>query len=177
MTRITTARLALSALEACDLEAFHHLNTDPAVRRYLFDDRIWSLEETRTILMAENLRLWAAAGRGLFGVREGTGGALVGWIGFWYFHEPPVLEIGYALAPGVRGRGYATEAARGLMAWAAAVHGDREFRASTDAPNEDSLRVLAHLGFREVRRSPGVRHETVHLHRVGLPAPGRAGGG
>lgn len=171
---IATARLVLAPLGEHDLEALQALNALPEVRRFLFDDEVWTLEETRDRLLVENARLWAEEGYGLFTMRHPDASDLLGWVGFWYFHEPPVLEVGYALHPGVWGRGYATEAAGAVMAWGARVHGMVAFRASTDAPNEASLRVLSRLGFREVARTPGRAHETVHLARDGAPAAGGA---
>ncbi len=169
-----TARLHLVPLVEADLEALQALNAEPGVRRYLFDDVVWTVEETRERLLAENARLWREEGRGLFGIREQAEAPMVGWIGFWYFHEPPVLELAYAQHPRVWGRGYVMEAARAVLAWGARAHGDAIFRASTDAPNEASIRVLERLGFRVVARTPGLVHETVHFAREGVPPAGGA---
>ncbi|MBL8958560.1 MAG: GNAT family N-acetyltransferase [Gemmatimonadetes bacterium] len=166
---LRTARLHLVPLGEADLVALQALNAEPAVRRYLFDDVVWTVEETRERLLVENARLWREEGRGLFAIREALGAPLVGWIGTWYFHEPPVRELGYALHPRVWGRGYVTEAARAVLAWGAEVHGDTTVRASTDAPNEASIRVLERLGFRAVARTPGPVHDTVHFALVGRP--------
>lgn len=72
-------------------------------------------------------------------------------IGYVNFHAPPdeagVAEIGYALLPEWRGRGYAIEAARGALAWAAADPRTRTLRASVAPDNEPSLRLIAKLGF------------------------------
>ena len=71
-------------------------------------------------------------------------------IGYVNFHAPPddagVVEIGYALLPEWRGRGYAIEAARGALAWAAADPRTRTLRASVAPDNEPSLRLVAKLG-------------------------------
>lgn len=75
-------------------------------------------------------------------------------IGYVNFHAPPdeagVAEIGYALLPAWRGRGYAIEAARGALAWAAADPRTRTLRASVAPDNEASLRLIARLGFVQV---------------------------
>lgn len=164
---LITPRLVLRPLRDIDLTWLHALNTEPGVRRYLFDDVTWTVDETRERLLEENARLWREEGRGLFAacLPEAAGERPIGWVGFWYFHEPPVLEIGYALHPGEWGRGLTVEGARAVMEWSARTHGDHEFRASTDAPNVASIRVLEQLGFREVRRTPGSHHQTVHFHR------------
>ena len=72
------------------------------------------------------------------------------------FHGPPgvnalgaadAVELGYALFPGHRGRGYATEAVAALVDWAAAAHGLRRFVASVAPENAPPLALARRLGF------------------------------
>jgi [ribosomal protein S5]-alanine N-acetyltransferase len=74
-------------------------------------------------------------------------------IGSVGFHGPPndegEVEIGYHVEPGFRRRGFATEAVRALLEWAATEHGVRRFRASVAPSNEPSLGVVGRLGFRQ----------------------------
>jgi RimJ/RimL family protein N-acetyltransferase len=67
-----------------------------------------------------------------------------GWFG------PPdadgEVEIGYGLAPSVRGQGLGTETVRGLLDWVRA-HGATRVRAEVLPGNEASLRLLHRLGF------------------------------
>ena len=75
-------------------------------------------------------------------------------IGYVNFHAPPndegTAEIGYALLPAWRGRGYALEAARGALTWAAADPRVRTLRASVAPDNGASLRLIGKLGFVQV---------------------------
>lgn len=77
-------------------------------------------------------------------------------VGYINFHGPPgvndiaapeAAELGWTVFPTERRRGYATEAARGLMTWATAAHGVRRFISSTTPDNAASLRVHEKLGF------------------------------
>jgi ribosomal-protein-alanine N-acetyltransferase len=74
-------------------------------------------------------------------------------IGSVGFHGRPnedgQVEIGYHVEPGFRRRGFATEAVRALLGWAAAEHGITRFRASVAPSNEPSLAVVMRLGFRQ----------------------------
>jgi RimJ/RimL family protein N-acetyltransferase len=67
------------------------------------------------------------------------------------FHGPPDgevgVEIGYGVVTEYRRRGYAEEAARALMAWAAAEQGITRFRASISPQNIPSLNLIRKLGF------------------------------
>ena len=93
---------------------------------------------------------------GVWVVIEQVERTLIGDVGF---HGPPDsagrLEIGYALAPDWRGRGYATEAAGRLCAWAEAHEGVHGLTARARPENEASARVLARLGFARAGAADG----------------------
>lgn len=76
-------------------------------------------------------------------------------IGHIRFHGRPLegaVEYGYVVFTPWRNRGYATEAAEGVMQWATEIHGVRRFVASVAPGNGASQRVVAKLGFRKVGR-------------------------
>jgi RimJ/RimL family protein N-acetyltransferase len=73
---------------------------------------------------------------------------IVGYSGVaWFeFAGERRLEFGYRLVPEARGKGYATEAGRALIALAAeSFHG--EMLAMVDPTNEPSMNVITKLGF------------------------------
>lgn len=74
-------------------------------------------------------------------------------IGHCGFHGPPKAvghaEIGYTVFQKFRSRGYATEAAQGLIQWARHT-GEQKVFASVAPTNGPSLAVLNKLGFRHV---------------------------
>ncbi|MBW3592442.1 MAG: GNAT family N-acetyltransferase [Actinobacteria bacterium] len=76
-------------------------------------------------------------------------------VGHAGFHGPPgvngpgkagAVELGYAIFPRFRGRGYATEAAAALIEWAR-EEGVRHVIASVSPENAPSLAVVRKLGF------------------------------
>lgn len=76
---------------------------------------------------------------------------MIGHVGF---HGPPkdaAAEMGYTIFPAYRGKGYATEAVQGLMAWGRA-HGVERFVLSISPGNAPSLAVARRLGFKRVGR-------------------------
>jgi RimJ/RimL family protein N-acetyltransferase len=83
-------------------------------------------------------------------VVERSSGTAIGYVNF---HAPPdadgMVEIGYQIVPAARRRGYATEAAHAMWAWAAR-HGARVLRASVAPHNEPSLALVARAGFVQV---------------------------
>jgi [ribosomal protein S5]-alanine N-acetyltransferase len=91
-------------------------------------------------------------------IEQGTT-AMVGDIGF---HSPvrrvASVEIGYVIFPAARGRGYATEAAAALIAWAFSRPGVERVTAQIAPDNTASLRVARKLGLRETApEEPGYR--------------------
>jgi [ribosomal protein S5]-alanine N-acetyltransferase len=85
---------------------------------------------------------------GVWVIVEQASRTVVGDIGFF---GPPnasgVLEVGYSVVPDRRRRGYATEAAAGLVAWALDQPGVRAIVATCDAGNEASVLTLERIGF------------------------------
>jgi ribosomal-protein-alanine N-acetyltransferase len=78
------------------------------------------------------------------------------------FHGPPdpagTVELGYILVAAYRGRGYATEAARALLAWACLQPEVRRVVANCAPDNRESIRVLEKLGLHRVGLSDGELH-------------------
>ncbi len=83
---------------------------------------------------------------------------MIGHIGFHsrphpaYLRQfvPEGIELGYTIFTGYRRAGYATEAIRGLINWAAPEHGIDHFVVSVAPTNFPSVALAAKLGFRKV---------------------------
>ncbi|MFD5420536.1 GNAT family N-acetyltransferase [Streptomyces sp. NPDC127069] len=87
-------------------------------------------------------------GWGPYAIVRKDDGRAIGGIGF---HGAPDAdgnaEIGYDLVPSARGDGYATDALRGLAAWAFRQPGLTALHASVDADNAPSHGVVGRAGF------------------------------
>lgn len=78
-------------------------------------------------------------------------GALIGSGGFAGLPSPGgVVELGYETAPAFRGRGYAIEAAGGLLAFAFGHPAVTAVDAHTRAERNASVRVLERSGFKHL---------------------------
>jgi ribosomal-protein-alanine N-acetyltransferase len=95
---------------------------------------------------------------------------LIGFAGFWYFHDPPELELLYGLAPAHWGRGFATETAEALIQYGFDTLGWDVIQACTDAPNEASVRVMERLGLHFERRAMINGLDTL-VYRLPRPTP------
>jgi [ribosomal protein S5]-alanine N-acetyltransferase len=72
------------------------------------------------------------------------------------FKGPPVdggrVEIGYGTMPAMQGKGYMTEAVKGMLQWAAARPDVKLVLAETHISNKASIRVVEKNGFQQVSR-------------------------
>ena len=161
---ITTERCELRPLRPEDAGEIHGLLLEELVRRYLLDGERVSRDWVDAVI-ADSNAAFAAHGLGLWAARERGAAAILGFTGYRDFYEPPVLELLYALAPGYWGRGLATEIAHAAVD-AGFARGLDHIRASTDAPNTASVRVMERPGMRFAGRTAGKRWEQLHY---GLP--------
>src|SRR5215469_4353248 len=141
---LTTERLVLVPVTSADHADLLSHWTAPDVRRFLFDGAVLSPDEITSVI-EDSARSFAAAGYGLWLVRERAGTDLVGTAGLRPL-EDLGLEIFYSLAPGSWGRGYATEAARAVLEHALGSAGLPEVLAEVDEGNTASIAVIERLG-------------------------------
>ena len=142
---IETPRLRLRpfALEA--LDDVHRLFVEPGVRKFLWDDEVIPKERVRSVIEA-SVSSFEAEGFGLWAASLPKEDALVGFCGFWFFHDPPKLELLYGLSEAYWNRGFATEMARAMLGYGFERLGFGRVEASTDAAHAASVRVMSNAG-------------------------------
>ena len=158
---IETEQLRLAWLDEAALAAVAEGDPEPAERRIRATISAAWIAEARHLcaLRAEQMRRSPDDAPWLMrAVVLQTAGEAIGQVGF---HGGPginglqaddAVELGYSILPAFRGRGFATEAARGLMEWAIGERGVQRFLASVSPTNPASIRVAQKLGFDEVSR-------------------------
>ena len=151
---LRSERLVLCPVTADDHPVLLAHWAAPEVRRFLFDDATLSAAEI-TEVIEDSARDFGRAGYGLWLIHEKVGTDLVGTdlvgtdlVGTAGLRplEDLGLEIFYSLAPGSWGRGYATEAARAVLAHALGPLGLPEVLAEVDEGNAASIAVIERLG-------------------------------
>ena len=145
---IVTEHCWLNPLTGADAAELHELWILPAVRKYLWDDQVISLALTKKIINQGIVHLNRSE-YGLWGVRLHDSDALIGFGGYWPFHEPSRIELLFGLSPYYWGYGYATEMARALVEYGREILGFKTILASTDLPNIASMAVLKRLGMEQ----------------------------
>jgi RimJ/RimL family protein N-acetyltransferase len=150
---LLTERLRLRRSSPDDAAEISRYRTDPTIHRY----QGWE----RTDPEGVRAEIEEMAGRApgepggwvQLSVEERGSGALIGDVGISPAEdEPGVVKIGYTTSPEFQGRGYATEAVRGLVAYAFDTLGADVVRAYANAKNVSSIRVAEKVGLRLVER-------------------------
>jgi len=149
--RLRTARLDLRPLTLADVDAAHHVWTDPGVRRYLWDDLIIPREQAEEVIAASlaNFREYRL---GLWGIRMYEAEALAGFAGL-RFIDAREVELLYGLLPEFWGCGLATEAAEAVLDYGFGVLALPRIAGRTDPPNTASIHVLERLGMQLERQA------------------------
>ncbi|MGE0682995.1 MAG: GNAT family N-acetyltransferase [Candidatus Binatia bacterium] len=144
--RLITARLRFQPFTLDDVDALHHLWTDPDVRRYLWDDKIISHETAEEVVRA-SLFSFQEHRFGFWTLRSLENEAIIiGFCGLRFFADLPEIEILYGVTPEHWGQGLATEAAKAVLRYGFEELQLPKIWGGADAPNVASIRVLQKLG-------------------------------
>lgn len=148
-TALLTARLRLRPYRERDVDRLWHLWTDPAVRRYLWDDAIID-RDTAAGVVRESMACTAEHDFGHWAMcrRDGDDDSIIGFCGLRVHEALPEVELLYGLDPAVWGLGLASEAARAWLRYGFEQLGRDRIWALTDTPNERSQAVMRRLGMR-----------------------------
>ncbi len=157
---LRTERLLLRPYDSEDIEALHHLWTDPLVRRFLWHDRVIARAEAADVV-ASSLADWTRAGLGQWTLRLLGIDPLVGFCGFRFESPAATPELLVGLWPAHWGRGLATEAAGAALQYAFEVWGATRICAATDRLNLASIRLVERLGMRGEREEEREGHVLV----------------
>ncbi len=178
---IESERLLLRLFRLSDLPDVQEYAADPQVTRFLR----WgpNREEETLAFLRGAIRRGRAPGSNHFdlAVVERSSGRVCGGLGI-HARAPQRVEVGYVLARGAWGRGYATEAVRAALPFAASGLGAHEVFALVLPENAASVRVLTRCGFRaasdpaayDAWRSGICATARVYRRPCGLGAPGSA---
>ncbi len=145
--KLKSDRLLLIPLLPEDVNNLHKLWTLPEVRKYLWDDEIIPESQTQTIL-EENLKLFNSEKIGIWGIYPLDNHKLIGFCGFWYFHQPPELQIIYGLNPNYWQQGFAIEAGKTILKYGFENKNFSFIIGSTDETNLASITMMKRIGMK-----------------------------
>lgn len=144
---LTTERLVLRPFTDEDAEDLFALQSSPRVLRY-WDAPPWTDRSSVAGFMEGCTRMADEGSGARVVVERHTDATFLGWCTFNSWNPDfRSASLGYCLTEEAWGRGYATEAARGLLRWAFATLDLNRVQAEVDTRNTASARVLEKLGF------------------------------
>lgn len=142
---ILTERLILTPFCNGDYELFHQLNTDPYIRKFMWDDEIISKETSKEIMQL-NEDHFENDHFGIWKVTLKDTDELIGYTGLWYFFNEPQPQLIYALLKQFTKKGYAHEFAKAIIEYAFKNLDFKYLIAATDEPHLESQKVAKGLG-------------------------------
>ncbi len=186
---IETARLVLRGWRPGDFAPYAAMLSDPETARFITRSGRPYGEREAWSEMAFLAGHWQMLGYGMFVVAERASGAFVGRVGPLQPRGWPGFEVGWALAPAFRGKGYAVEAAVAAIDWSFETFPLERIISIIDPRNLASRRVARLVGERrtaerfapfrdscdiwEVRRGDWLERRRAGVTRT-APRPGRS---
>jgi RimJ/RimL family protein N-acetyltransferase len=143
--QLVSERLVLRGWRHADIDAWAAICADAEVMRFLGHPGALSREDAWEE-MAYLAGHWVLRGYGQWALEERDTGELVGRAGLLEPEGWPGLELGWTVARPRWGRGYADEAARAAMGWAADRLGADHLISLIANDNRRSRRVAEKLG-------------------------------
>lgn len=144
-----TQNLVLKPILESGISTLHTIFIDPYVRKYLCDDRVFSLQQVKEML-EQSIKHFEEERFGLWSIEINSESEVIGFVGLWYFFEEEQPQLLYALLPKATKKGYATEAATKIIEYCFDELGYEYLVASCDRPNIESQKVAQRLGMRKM---------------------------
>jgi RimJ/RimL family protein N-acetyltransferase len=147
-----TPRLRLLPINEQDAPLLLEIWNDPTFIHYVSDRGIRTVAQARQAIVEGPMSLYEVYGYGPYRMVRKSDSVSVGICGLFrreFLDEP---DLGYAVLPGFRGEGFASEAARQVLVIAGVVFGLKRIKALISPTNARSIQVVERLGFRLERR-------------------------
>ena len=166
---LETERLILRAVRASDLEPLIEMWCEPKVYEFIAGKPSTREDCWRNIL--RDIGQWQLLGYGFWILEEKATGNMVGEVGYLDckrdivpdMEETP--ELGWALFTAFHGKGFATEAAKEIVAWADRNLVQKVTACITAPENAASNNVAKKLGFRQIAETTYKGEPTLLFHR------------
>jgi len=146
-TILETARLRLREMVEADVHDVYLLNSSPNVMRYLGAERpLSSLDEALALLRERIFPQYQNYDVGRWAVILKDNGLFIGWCGLKYEPAANEYDLGYRFIQNYWGKGYATEAARGVLEYCRQHLTGKRIVGKALIENVASISVLEKIG-------------------------------
>ncbi len=137
--------MELIPFEKSDEALFLQLNTDPFIRKYLWDDEIIEPEKAAEIIN-QNEKHFKEEQFGLWKMSLSASNEIIGYVGLWHFFDEDQPQLMYALLKDFTKKGFAKEASEAIIDYAFNRLNFQYVIAATDSIHKESQNVALSLG-------------------------------
>lgn len=154
---LTTERLFLSEININDAAFIYQLMNDPDWLLNIGDRHIHKLEDAENFITNKFIKSYKENGYGLYIIRIIESETPIGICGLIKRDGLDHMDIGYALLPQFRGKGYAYEATRSMYNYGHDILKIDTIIAIVNPENKPSIALLEKLGmtYEKMIRLPG----------------------
>ena len=155
--QIKTERLTITTFSQDMAQTVYENSQDDDTRRFVPDEVYDSVEDARDAIEFLMSRYDTTDGPFVYPIITNDGGKNIGYIQLCKLEleEEGNWEIGYHIAKGFTGKGYATEAVKAFLPAIAKKFNIKEVHGICLAENTASIRVLEKCGFTQIYQGPG----------------------
>ena len=173
MSVARTERLSLRRLTEADAEFYCRMVNQPSWIKNIGNRNLPTPAAAAEFIRTRTLPGYEALGFGMYLVESKADGTPLGLAGLVKRDHLPGPDIGFAFLPEHWGKGYALEAARGVVDYARGVLGIGRLLAIVSPDNTPSSRLLEKLGFvLEGRKPVGANGEELLVYSAELSPRG-----
>lgn len=168
MTKIIlkTSKIMLREATLNDRDYIVALLTDDDWQHYIGDRGVFDQSSAKTYIENTLLASYRTFGYGLWVVESYPGQQWLGLCGLIQRTPTAFPELGYAMLPHARGKGYCMEACKQVIGWAKDREMDYLF-ATTTPDNVVSQHILTHCGF-AYSQQQYVDNQPLHTFKLNL---------
>jgi ribosomal-protein-alanine N-acetyltransferase len=143
---LETERLILREMTEADADNLFELNQSPNVTRYIPGEPPLTTRDDAVVVLRERVFPQYERSLGRWACIVKASGDFIGWCGVKHEPEHEEYDLGYRFLERYWGLGYATEAARGALAYARAHLAGERVVGKAMPENRASIRVLEKIG-------------------------------
>jgi RimJ/RimL family protein N-acetyltransferase len=147
-TVLETARLLLCKFSIADASFVLELVNDPDWLRYIGDRNIHNIDDAEKYIRTGPLKSYRQHGFGLYVIKLKSNSAPIGICGLLKRETLDDVDVGFALLPAYRRKGYIMEAAQAILDYGHNCLNIGRIVAVTSPDNEASINLLKKLGYR-----------------------------
>lgn len=146
--KLESERLIIQELTIKDAPFFYNLVNDPDWLRFVGDRNINSIADAENYLTSKIIPSYKKFGFGFYLVKTKEGNHSIGTAGLIDREGMENIEVGFGFLPGFRSKGFAYEATKAILDYAAKTLKISPIVAITHLENDSSAKLLERLGLR-----------------------------